>query len=53
MLGSSIPSADLCLHQKIEGNVNGRAIFVIVVVELWPCFYRIYDRQSDLASNIS
>ncbi len=33
MLVISIPSADLCLNQQIEENVNGRAIFVIVVVE--------------------
>ncbi len=33
MLFISIPSADLCVHQKIEENVNGRAIFVIVVVK--------------------
>ncbi len=51
MLVISIPSADLCLQQKME-NVNGRAIFVIVVVERWASFYRIYDRQNKLASNI-
>ncbi len=33
MLAISIPSADLWLHQKIKETVNGRAIFVIVVVE--------------------
>ncbi len=33
MLVMSIPSADLCLHQKIVENVNGTAIFVIVVIE--------------------
>ncbi len=33
MLVVSIPSADLCLNQQIEENVNGRAIFVIEVVE--------------------
>ncbi len=38
MLVISIPSADLCLHQKIEENVNGRAMFVIVVVERWTFF---------------
>ncbi len=53
MLVTSIPSADLCLNQKIEENVNGWAIFVIGVVERWISFYRIYDRQNDLASDIS
>ncbi len=43
MLVISIPSADLRLHQKIEENINGRANFMIVVVE----------RQNVLASDIS
>ncbi len=38
MFAISIPSDDLCLHKKIEENVNGRAIFVIVVVERWASF---------------
>ncbi len=29
----SIPSDDLCLHQKNKENINGGAILVIVVVE--------------------
>ncbi len=53
MLVISIPSADLCLHQKIEENVNGRAIFVIVVVERWASFCRIYNQQNVLVSDIS
>ncbi len=53
MLVISTPSADLCLHRNIEENVNGRAIFVIVVVERWASFYRIYDRQNVLAADIS
>ncbi len=52
MFAISIPSADLCLHQKNEENVNGRAIFVIVVVERWASFHRIYDRQNVPASDI-
>ncbi len=48
----SIPSSDLCLHQKINENVKGRAIFVIVVVERWASFYRIHDRKNVRASNI-
>ncbi len=38
---------------KIVVNVNGRAIFVIEVVERWGYFYRINDQQNDLASDIS
>ncbi len=53
MLVISILSADLCLYQKIKENVSGRAIFVIVVVERGAAFYRIYDRQHVLASDIS
>ncbi len=53
MLAVSIPSTDLCLHQKIEENFNGRAIFVVVVVERWASFYRINDGQNVLASDIS
>ncbi len=53
MLAISIPSDDLCLHCKIKENINGRAIFVIVGVERWASFYRIYDRQNVLASDIS
>ncbi len=33
MLVISTPYADFCLHQQTEENVNGRAIFVIGVVE--------------------
>ncbi len=53
MFLDSIPYADLCLQQKIEENVNGRAIFKIVVVERWASFYHINDRQNVLASNTS
>ncbi len=53
MLVISILSDDLCLHQKMVENVNGRAIFVIAVIERWTSFYRIYDRKNVLASNIS
>ncbi len=45
MVVISIPSTDLCLHQKIEEDVNVRAIFVIVVVERWASFYRNNDRK--------
>ncbi len=48
----SIPSDDYCLYKKITENVDGRAIFVIVVVERWASFYRIYDRQNVPASDI-
>ncbi len=37
----------------IKENINGRAIFVIVVVERWAPFYRIFDRQNVAASDIS
>ncbi len=53
MLIISLLSADLCLHQNIEENVNGRAIFVVVVVERWASFNRISDRQNILASDNS
>ncbi len=33
MLIISISSDDVYLHKKIKENINGRAIFVIVVVE--------------------
>ncbi len=33
MLVISISSGDLCLHKKIKENLNGSAIFVIVMVE--------------------
>ncbi len=49
----SIPSDDICLHQNIVENINGRSIFVIIVIERWTTFYRIYDRQNVLASDIS
>ncbi len=52
MLVISIPSDNLCLHQEIVENINGRAIFVTVVIERRTSFFRIYDRQNDLASNI-
>ncbi len=53
MLVISISSDDLCLHKKIKENINGRAISVIVVVERWASFYRIFDRQNVPASDIS
>ncbi len=34
MLVISILSDNLCLHKEIKENINGRAIFVIVVFEL-------------------
>ncbi len=45
MLGISIPSDDLCFQQKIVENINGRAIFVIAVINRWIFIYRIYDRK--------
>ncbi len=53
MLIIPILSDDLCLRQKIEKNINGRAIFAIVVAGRWAFFYRNYDRQNVLASNIA
>ncbi len=53
MLAISISSDDLCLHKKITEIINGGAIFVIMVVERWASFYRIFDRQNVLASDIS
>ncbi len=52
MLAISISSDDLSLHKKIKENINGRAIFVIVVVERWASFYRILDRWYIPASDI-
>ncbi len=53
MLAISISSYDLCLHKRIKENINGRAIFVIVVVERWASFYGIFERQNVPASDIS
>ncbi len=53
MLVIPIPSDNLCLRQKIVESINGRANFVIVVIERWTSFYGNYDRQNVLASNIS
>ncbi len=53
MLAISISYDDYCLHEKIKVNINGRAIFVIVVVERWALFYRIFGRQNVPASDIS
>ncbi len=53
MLAISISSNYLCLHKKIKENINGRASFVIVVVERWASFYRIFDGQNVPASDIS
>ncbi len=38
MLAISIGSDDLCLHKKSKENINGGAIFVMVVVERWAAF---------------
>ncbi len=53
MLAISISSDDLFLHKNIKENINGRAIFVIVVVERGASFYRIFDWQNVPASDIS
>ncbi len=53
MLVISISSDNLCLHKNIKENINGTAIFVIVLVERWASFYRIFDRQNVPASTIS
>ncbi len=53
MLVISIPSDDLRSHQKIVENINGRAIFVILVIERWTSFYGIFDWKKVLTSNIS
>ncbi len=53
MLVISIPSDGLCLHQKMVENINGRAIFLMTVIERGTSFYRINDRQNVLASDIS
>ncbi len=53
MLAISIASVYLCLHKKIKENINGRAIFVIVMVEPGASFFRIFDRQNVPASDIS
>ncbi len=39
--------------KKNKENIDGRTIFMIVVVERWASFYRIYDRQNVPASDIS
>ncbi len=53
MLVISIPSDLLFLYQNINENISGTANIVIVVVGRWVAFYRVYDRQNVLASNIS
>ncbi len=53
MLAISISSDDLCLHKEIKDNIDGRAIFVIVVIEHWASFYRIFDQENVPASDIS
>ncbi len=53
MLAISISIDDLCLHKKIKENIDGRAIFVIVLVERWASFYRVFDGQNIPASDIS
>ncbi len=53
MLAISIPSDDLWLHSEIKDNINGRDIFVVVVIEPWASFYRTYDWQNVPASDIS
>ncbi len=53
MFAISIPSDDLCLHYKNKENINGWAIFVIVVVKRGASFYRIYDQQNVSALDIS
>ncbi len=54
MLVISIPSDNLCMHRKkIVENINGGAIFAIVVIERCTSFHRTYDRQNVLASQMS
>ncbi len=53
MLVISILSDYLFLYKKIKENINCGAIFVIVVVERWASFYRIFDRQIVPTSDIS
>ncbi len=53
MLAISIPSDGLCLQYKNKEHIDGRTIFMIVVVERLASFYRIYDRQNVPASDIS
>ncbi len=53
MLATSLLSDGLCLHKKNKENIDGRTIFVIVVVERWVSIYRIFDRQNIPASDIS
>ncbi len=53
MLIISISSDDLCWHKQIKENINGRVIFVFVVVERWAPFYRIFHQQNVPASDIS
>ncbi len=38
MLVINVPSDAFCLQPKIEENLNGRAIFVIVAVERYVSF---------------
>ncbi len=52
MLAISISSDGLCLHKNIQENINGGAIFVIMLVERWASFYRIFGRQNVPASYI-
>ncbi len=45
MLVISIPSDDLLLHQRILENINGRAIFVIVVIERWTSLSHLWPAK--------
>ncbi len=42
----AIPPGEFSLHQTIGGNINGRAIYVIVAVQRWLFFERFYARQN-------
>ncbi len=44
MLAISIPSNDQRLHTQMGVNINGRTSFLMVTLERFASFYRIYDR---------
>ncbi len=53
MLVIYISSDYLCWHMKAKGNMNGIAIFVIVIDERSAPFYRIFDRHNFPVSEIT
>ncbi len=52
VLFSSIQSIIFGCYQTLKKDINGTAVFVIVAVEHYASFYRIFERQNMLFPNI-